>query len=252
MAAMTGAKKNACALGGTRYCALLNMRSCEKCTVRGTVDIEQVRQDLDLYETLLPEEGVSRLFLSHECQFCRSEPKGARHGYAILDMAHPEPQRLQRRLFMNRVTEFGTMIPLQFAVCRRCRRRFLWIEYAAVVLPVLFGLAGLGVLMLDGVRDALSRRLAAGPFLLWAGVLAIGALAGALVSSAARRRYDRDMVANVLEHPVVRDMLRLGWTPITKQSRTKLLFSRSRLAHGLGTAVEEGTEAPEASYKNRD
>jgi len=33
-------------------------------------------------------------------------------------------------------------------------------------------------------------------------------------------------------------MTEKGWTPITAKSRTKLLFSKSRLARGLGTAED--------------
>ena len=242
MATKPAAEKNACALGGTKYCRLLNMRSCESCTVRDAKNIQQVREDLELYETLLPEGGVARLFLSQECQFCRREPKGRRHGYAILDMAHPEPRRLQRRMLLNRTAEFGTMIPLQFAICPRCRRRFLWIEYSTIVFPVAFGLLGLGLLAVDAIKDTLSAWASIAPFLLWLGILAVGALIGTLCSSGARKRYKREMFSEVYDHPTVRAMMRLGWTPIAKQSRTKLLFSKSRLARGLGTAPDESQD----------
>ncbi len=249
--AMQTNEKNGCALGGTKYCALLNMRSCEGCTVRDTEDKDQIRADLDLYESLLPEGGVARLFLDHECQFCRQEPRGKRQGYAILDIAHPEPRRIQRRLLGKRATQFGTMIPLQFSICARCRRRFLWIEYAPVVFPILFGAGGLALLTFRPLKDALSTWSAMAPFLFWACMLALGLLVGALVSSIARRRYNRVMIADVFEHPVVREMTDRGWTPIAKQSHTKLLFSKSRLARGLGTAAvfpeEDADSAQEES-----
>lgn len=242
MATKTAAEKNACALGGTKYCQLLNMRSCQSCTVRDVKDIAQVREDLELYESLLPEGGVARLFLSPDCQFCRREPKGRRRGYAILDMAHPEPRRLQRRMLFNRTAEFGTMIPLQFAICPRCRRRFLWIEYSAIAFPVAFGLLGLGLLAIDTIKDTLSGWASIAPFLMWLCMLAVGALIGTLSSAAARKHYKRDMISEVFQHPTVREMMRMGWTPIAKQSRTKLLFSKSRLARGLGTALEESQD----------
>ncbi|MDO4573263.1 MAG: hypothetical protein Q4C13_07830 [Clostridia bacterium] len=240
--ARPASEKNACALGGTKYCRLLNMRSCESCTVRGVESTEQVRSDLDLYESLLPEGGVARLFQAQDCQFCREEPKGRRHGYAILDMAHPEPRRLQKRLIGKRETAFGTMIPLQFAVCPACRRRFLWIEYAALVFPLIFGAAGLGLLAVEPLRDALADWTPIAPFLLWLAMLAVGILVGTLVSGCAKKRYNRVMITDVFEHPVVREMAERGWTPVAKQSRSKLLFSKSRLARGLGTAADEKSE----------
>jgi len=38
-------------------------------------------------------------------------------------------------------------------------------------------------------------------------------------------------------------MTKIGWTPITAKSRTKLLFSKSRLAKGLGTGDSETPQA---------
>ena len=52
-----------------------------------------------------------------------------RRGYAILDMAHPEPRRVQKWLFGTRPARIGTMIPVQMSVCPKCRRRFLMMSY---------------------------------------------------------------------------------------------------------------------------
>ena len=88
-----------CKLSQTRYCQTLNMRSCSVCTVRDADDKDEIMKDIDLYETLLPEGGIAQLFESRECQFCKPPQKGTRSGYAILDMAHPEPRRVQKWLF---------------------------------------------------------------------------------------------------------------------------------------------------------
>ena len=87
-----------CELSGTKYCQMLNMHTCANCTVREHEQKAEIKSDLDLYETLLPTGGVARLFQSHECQFCKTPVKGKRKGYAILDMAHPEPRRVQKWL----------------------------------------------------------------------------------------------------------------------------------------------------------
>ena len=88
-----------CELSGTKYCALLNMHTCAACTVRDSENKAEIISDLDLYETLLPEGGIARLFEAKDCQFCKTPEKGKRRGYAILDMAHPEPRRVQKWLF---------------------------------------------------------------------------------------------------------------------------------------------------------
>ena len=132
-----------CKLSGTRYCRLLNMHTCSACTIRENQNFDEVRSDIDLYETLLPDGGIAQLFESRECQFCTTPVKGKRSGYAIIDMAHPEPRRVQKWLFGKRTARIGTMIPLQMAVCSKCRSRFLSLEYLPMVIPVVFGIAAL-------------------------------------------------------------------------------------------------------------
>jgi len=49
------------------------------------------------------------------------------------------------------------------------------------------------------------------------------------------------MYTDVMQQPVIAKMTEKGWVPITAKSRTKLLFSKSRLNRGLGTADGEET-----------
>jgi len=132
-----------CALSGTKYCAMLNMHTCANCTVRDSENKTEIISDLDLFETLLPEGGIARLFESRDCQFCKTPVKGKRRGYAILDMAHPEPRRLQKWLFGSRMSRIGTMIPVQMGVCPKCRKRFMLMEYLPMLIPVVIGVAAL-------------------------------------------------------------------------------------------------------------
>ena len=232
-----------CPLSDTRYCDLLNMGTCERCTIGGAGDTpEQVMADLDLYESLLPECGVAQLFLSRQCQFCKSEPKGEREGYAILDMAHPEPKRIQRKLFIKRVAPFGTMIPLQFSICRHCRRKLLLIEYLPILVPLALAMVGLGLLSIPAVNDALVLRANWLPFAIWAAMVALGVVVGRLASKSRQKSASRTMYADVLQHPVVREMLDKGWFPISRESRVKVVFSKSRRVRGLGTAIRSSGE----------
>ena len=235
-----------CALSGTKYCRILNMHACEQCTMRGRSDLDRVKADIDLYETLLPEGGIARLFSSRACQLCKGDEKRARSGYAILDMAHPEPKRVQKWLLGKRTTQFGTMIPVQLAVCGRCRRRYLWMEYLPIVCPVTLGAAGLLALALTDLGETLINWHAVAPFLAWAVLVLGGWLLGRAWSATLKKRSELVMYADVLTHPVVKEMLDKGWTPLARQSSTKLLFSRSRMARGLGTA-EDAEETPEGS-----
>ena len=228
-----------CELSGTKYCAMLNMHTCAACTVRDSANKAEIIADLDLVETLLPEGGIARLFESKDCQFCKTEVKGKRRGYAILDMAHPEPKRVQKWLFGSRTARIGTMIPLQMSVCPKCRRRFLLMEYLPMVIPVVVGFVALIVVSMDSVRNPLVNLSMFAPFGAWIVATLVGVIAGKLLTDGLERSWSKEMETNVMRHPVIVEMVNKGWTPITAKSRTKLLFSKSRLAKGLGTGDSE-------------
>jgi hypothetical protein len=232
-----------CELSGTKYCAALNMHTCAACTIRDSENKGEIISDLDLYETLLPEGGIAHLFESRECQFCKTPVKGKRRGYAILDMAHPEPRRVQKWLFGKRTARIGTMIPLQMGVCPKCRKRFLLMEYLPMLIPVVFGIGALLLLSLDAIRNPLVDLSMFAPFGTWIVITLVGIILGKLVTDGFERAWAKEMETDVMRHPVIAEMTDKGWTPITAKSRTKLLFSKSRLARGLGTADGETPEA---------
>jgi hypothetical protein len=232
-----------CELSGTKYCALLNMHACANCTVRDTENKADIRNDLDLYETLLPEGGIAQLFESQDCQFCTTPVKGKRRGYAILDMAHPEPRRVQKWLLGKRVSRIGTMIPVQMGICPKCRRRFLLIEYLPMMITIAAGVAALLIVTADAVKGTLVNLSMFAPFGAWIVAILLGALAGKLITDALQRSWSKEMNVNVLCHSVIAQMVEKGWTPITAKSRTSLLFSKSRQSKGLGTS---GSDLPDA------
>ncbi len=227
-----------CKLSGTRYCQMLNMHTCSACTVRENDRPEEICSDLDLYETLLPEGGIAQLFETKECQFCKTPVKGKRNGFAIIDMAHPEPRRVQKWLLGKRTAKIGTMVPVQMAVCKKCRSRFLCLEYFPVLIPVVFGIVSLALVANDPIKTWLADMSAFAPFGAWMLCVLIGALAGKLVTDGLQKRWAKEMHVDVMQHPVIAEMEQKGWTPITAKSRTKLLFSKSRLSKGLGTATD--------------
>lgn len=233
-----------CPLYGTRYCDLLNMRACDQCPLtRSSSETtpESLRSDLDLYESLLPEGGIAPLFESKSCQFCKAGPEGAkpnrRQGFAIFNMAHPEPKRLQEGLlFGKRRSAVGTMVPVQASICKRCRHRLLLLDYLPALLPILVGAALLLLLTIEGLAAALIDAAPVLPFVLWVGGIVLAWLIARLVCRALKKRYAQDMYVDILEHPRLQSMREKGWFPVAGQGSLKLVFSKSRLSKGLGTA----------------
>ncbi len=240
-----------CPLLGTRYCRMLNMRACDKCAVRGSTDAEAVKRDLDAYEQLLPSGGVAKLFQTKECRFCRTLKKGRRSGYAIMDMAHPAPQSAQRWAEGKRIRATGTMIPLQMSICHDCRSRFLQAEYIPILVPLLISAVSLILCAAGPIHGFLAARAAILPFAAWT-LVSLGAiLLGCRMRKRLVHKFDLYTRMDVMEDPVVVEMLQKGWVPIGKRTGSRLLFSKSRMARGLGTATDEipGETAEDAEPK---
>ena len=96
---------------------------------------------------------------------------------------------------------------------------------------------------MDSVRNPLVDLSMFAPFGAWIISVLIGLIAGKLITDGLQRAWSKEMVTDVLRHPVIAEMVKMGWTPITAKSRTKLLFSKSRLAKGLGTGDSEEQQA---------
>jgi len=227
-----------CELSGTKYCYLLNMGACQRCTVRESDRMEEIVQDLELYETLLPNGGVSQLFTDPKCVFCRQEPRGERSGFAILDMAHPEPKRVQRWLLGKKVSQIGTMIPVQMSICGKCRRTLLIMEYLPAITTIVIGLASLLLVGTGVVADALSSVFPVLPFVIWIALTGLAFFAGRLGAKAIGKRVNARMYADALEIPALAEMTAKGWKPVTGSKGIKVLFSKSRVSRGLGTAPD--------------
>lgn len=235
-----------CELSGTKYCHTLNMGSCERCTVRQSDQKAGIRADIDLYETLLPDCGVTRLFTESSCALCKGDAPGARSGYAIVDMAHPEPKRVQKWLLGKKTSQFGTMIPVQMSVCGKCRRTLLAIEYLPTVMTVVVGFLALLLLGSGAFSDRLASASPLLPFAAWVVVLVLAWLGGRLLSKLLSKRAEKRMYVHVLEQPVLAEMVKKGWKPVSG-SRVKAFFSKSRIARGLGTASEAFVERLEST-----
>lgn len=232
-----------CELSNTHYCALMNLQSCDVCPAMNGTPINQIKEDLDVYEELLPEGGVAQLFLSNRCQLCVKQPGQPRKGYTFLYMGHPEPKRLQKKLFfIKRMPSFGTMIPIQLSTCEDCRKRIMFTNYLPMITPVVFGLIGLILMMVESIREALAGVILWLPLVSWLALIGIGVVLGRVFAKAYGNAKSAETYVNVLEQPVLKQMVKKGWEPVGKKGRPDVVFSKSRRVRGLGTAIPEEKE----------
>ena len=250
-------KDNGCPLNGTRTCRLLNMQACAQCPLNGqdAETPEEITNAVETFERLLPEGGIAPFFETKQCCFCRPEAgtPGGKSGYAIFSMAHPEPLRRQPGVLVRkrkRRSPVGTLVPIQAAVCKACRRRMLALEYLPTVTTLLFGTAGLVTLAVQSVSDAVSRVAEWLPLLIWAVCLVGGWGLGRGLVALLKKSYARVMYTDFREHPVISEMKRGGWFEIPQDKELKFVFSKTRTGYGLGTAPSTAYRKAEGTEEN--
>ena len=224
-----------CTLYGTKSCALLNMRTCDECPLKGREADPKIHLDLQKFCDLQPEGTVAQLFESKTCTLCKDEQKGATSCYAVFDMAHEEPKTLAKRRFLSRKAT-GFMVPLQFACCAKCRRRILIEAYMPLVTTLVLTCVVLPLVMSEKLAQALRATAAWLPIALAIGAMLGGYLIGKLLSWLYRRRNDALMYTDVREHPFVLRMEEKGWRPLFNDRKAHIAFTRKPIARGLGTA----------------
>ena len=235
-----------CTLYGTKSCALLNMRSCEECPLKGRVADPEIHKDLRTFCELQPEGTVAQLFESETCTLCTVEPKGTPSCYAVFDMAHEEPKKLAARKWLSK-QKTGFMVPLQFACCTKCRRRILLAEYLPLIVPIVLTATVLPFVAIERFRQTLAQAAQWLPLALVFAALAGGYGLGRLLSYLWRRKSESVMIADVRKHPVVLEMEEKGWRPLFGERRPHLAFTKKRIDKGLGSAPGDVYAMPDVT-----
>jgi hypothetical protein len=224
-----------CTLYGTKSCALLNMRSCEECPLKGRTADPEIHKDLRTFCELQPEGTVAQLFESETCTLCTTEPKGKPSSFAVFDMAHEEPKKLATRRWLAK-QKTGFMVPLQFACCSKCRRRILLGEYLPLITPIVLTAVILPFVAIEKFRQTLVGTAQWLPLALVFAALVGGYGLGRLLAFLWRRRSESFMIFDVRKHPVVAEMEEKGWRPLFGERRQHLAFTKKRIDKGLGSA----------------
>ncbi len=224
-----------CALYGTKSCALLNMQDCDKCPLKGRIADPAIHDDLKLFCELQPEGTIAQLFESETCLLCKDEPKGQANGFAVFDMAHTEPKKLAKRRWLAKQAT-GFMVPLQFACCKKCRRRILLGSYLPLIAPIVLMLITLPFVMIEAFAQTLRQTAAWLPFAIVMASLLGGYAVGKLLAYLYKRKCEPDMYVDVRTHPFVKAMEEKGWHPLFNDRQAHIAFTKTRIDRGLGSA----------------
>jgi hypothetical protein len=236
--------KNAqCHVSDSELCRWID-KDCGDCYIDGLKhkdDSEKMLSDFRVTLSLLPEDFDT--LQGDECGFCKGETKKPRAGYAIIDLAHSEPESKKGMFFGlgKKVRQrIGSLMPVSISICRSCRRNLRMAEYLKwIVVAALVGLA-IGLCFIPAIN-----AIPALPY----GVVIAGFLAGyllsRLVSDAYMKAKSRETAFNVFEIPVCRKMQEAGWFVMQDSGpASRFIMSRKPYTKKLSGLCNAGPEAP--------
>lgn len=230
----------ACPYSQTKVCAMLNIPSCQECTINVMPEeADRLAEDIELFQSLLPQEGLYSLFEGEDCVVCKGEHPNKKDAYAILDVAHPEPKRLHRKPgFLFKKESFGFMVPLQFAICSKCRMKYLFLEYITLLVPVLTTIISLLFVSGEAQRKTLAGSSIgfALPLIIVVAALVLGYAIGKVLQLSFKKKWASTTHLNLTQHPFVQKMQQKGWFVLFDAKKVKPVFVNKPLQKGLGTA----------------
>ena len=233
-----------CPLYGSEYCAVLNMESCEKCTVECTDEEKtaRVKQDLADMAALLPEDGMAKLFTGEECVLCKGE-KGKREYYAFFDMGHPGARKHRAKGLLGLLKKeprFGSLLPAQVSCCKECKQRMTRLSYVKGLIIAAFLLSGLIVLSLRSVNEPLMAITHGLPFYIFAAWAIIGIAVAEIAYRGMKRSYAKRTYLNVMNAPMLAELKEKGWFELfAEHGVSRLVFSKKPMSHGLFAAMPD-------------
>lgn len=239
-----------CPLHGSDYCARLNMENCDTCTVRGRTEAEMqlLKLDLDAIAALMPEEGISELFLTDECVLCKGKEKGKRAWYAQTDIGNAEPRRKRVGfLGIKREARAGSILPLQLACCNACRKRYLTLQYVFPLTAAICMASGFLLMSVRAIREPLMAVMPALPAIVFLAFTLGGVLGGLFWRKALHKRYGEKTHLSIFNIGAMQHMRRLGWFELYEEKDlSRLVFSKRRFRQGLYTGAPEraGADKP--------
>jgi hypothetical protein len=237
-----------CRASDTELCRWIG-KECEDCYIGGLKhkdDAEKMISDFRVTLSLLPEDFDS--LQGEECRFCMGDVKKPRAGYAVVDLAHSEPENRKGMFFGfgKKVRQrIGSLMPVTIAICKDCRRALRMVEYLKwLVIAAFVGLA-VGLCFIPEIN-----ALPALPFgVIIAGFL-VGYLLSRVVSDAYMKAKSKKTAFNVFDIPVCKQMQEAGWFTMQDSGpATRFIMSRKSYTKKLAGLCDA---APEASAEIED
>lgn len=237
---------------GTDLCwKFANEGGCSRCYV-GTLKSKEAQQQAcerwDETIELIPPD-IEELASSKTCWFCEEKPPEKADGYAVLEMANPEPYSEKPMFFgigKKVRTPVGSLLTLNVAVCGRCRRAFRMVDIIQVVCLLAFLGAAVAMLVVPAIAQPMADVFVLLPVIFLVLMVGAGYGLGRSLSTAYMKRKSKEVNFNVGSIPIIRQMLHRDWYFFqTNHGIPRMNFTRVRTQAQLVPPSEGDENAAE-------
>ncbi|MDL2237146.1 tripartite tricarboxylate transporter permease [Christensenellaceae bacterium OttesenSCG-928-K19] len=248
-----------CPISRSNLCYwLVEKGGCDKCYIRTLKTADQKQDAKGRWEetlSLLPQD-IDETHQAEDCQFCKDEVHEA-DGYAVVEMAHPEPY-FEKGMFFGlgkKVrTPVGSLLSLQFSVCPRCRKVMRMpdvIQVASILLGVVIGII---LLMIPGISEKMADLFILLPAIFFVLIIVAGYYVGKNASMAYLKRNADRVKLDLSEVPMIAKLLSRGWFffQMSGNGMPRISFSKKKAYSRLRRAGQDGAEQEKAQYSQDD
>lgn len=226
-------ERQECPIAGSELCAWTGKNGCIPCYVRTLKEDSDKQKALDNWKVMLSylPPDIDSLHESEKCVLCKGEIH-PREGYASVDMAHPEPKTMKGMIFglgKKIRTPVGSLATINMAVCNKCKKKYTLMESFVWIFLVGMLALSLVLMMVPAIANPLANLSGALPALFVVVLTVVGYFLGKSISAMYRRKISEDVKVDLLEVPLIRNMIDKGWFFFQDNKGTaKLFFNRKK------------------------
>lgn len=207
---------DSCPVRGSNLCwKFANSTGCDACYINGLKEKHAKDEASERWEQtvrLLPK-NIDELADLDTCWFCVGEKEPA-DGYAVVDMANPEPYSTKGMFFgfgKKVRTPVGSLVSLHIAICKKCRRAFRMVEFLQIACLIGMVALAIGLLAVPRIAQPMVNLFVLLPVVFLALMAGAGYAIGRSAAMAYMRRKSSEVNFDIGTIPLVASMLSRDW-----------------------------------------
>lgn len=229
-----------CTARGSDLCwKFASGKGCDTCYIKGLREDYAKDQACERWEQtvrLLPP-NVDELTRTDTCQFCAGETREPADGFAVVEMANPEPVHMKGIFFgygKKVRTPVGSLVALHIAIGKKCRRAFRMVEVIQIAWLVGMIALALAMLAVPQIAQPMANAFVLLPVVFLGLMAGAGYALGRSTAFAYMRRKSSEVNFDVGTIPAVAAMLKRDWFFFqTDRGMPRMSFTKKRSAPGL-------------------